>query len=150
MWKQGQEKVMNRSIKVLIGVTLGMTAVALVGCTTSMSIGNDSIAKVTQASLKNELVKGKTTEAAVRKDFGDPAGIKYTDNGNVVWQYMYQSSKHKGSAKNYIPGYALFHHKYSGKMHVKQLMIYFDKAGILKNYILSNSVVSANANTGGI
>jgi outer membrane protein assembly factor BamE (lipoprotein component of BamABCDE complex) len=75
--------VMRRSD---IAVAMILISLVLTGCT---SVGNDSIADATNETVSQHLVKGRTTQADVRKVFGDPIKTSFASNGNESWEYEF-------------------------------------------------------------
>ncbi len=116
---------------------LALLVVLLGGCATA---GNASIAHETKVSVAHQLVKGRTTEAEVRALYGDPVQTSFTDKGNAIWTYTF--TKSHVTATTYIPFYGLFNGGTIGKE--KELVLFFNKNDVLKNYQFSNSNISVH------
>lgn len=101
-------------------------------CTTA---GNDSIADATMENVQAKLTKGKTTQAEVRKRFGDPMKAAFTDGGNETWEYEF--TRMEAQATNFIPYVGLLHSSSDGTQ--KTLVIQFDKNKIVRQFTMSNS-----------
>ncbi|MEJ2119030.1 MAG: outer membrane protein assembly factor BamE, partial [Alphaproteobacteria bacterium] len=84
-----------------------------------------------------QLTKGKTTQAEVRKVFGDPIKTAFTDSGNESWEYEFTRLEPK--ATNFIPYVNLLHSGAEGDK--KSLVIFFDRNKVVRQYTLSNSKV---------
>jgi len=124
--------MMKMNTKTLVAVGLVASMGLLAGC---MSFGNSRLAKETPAKLKKELVKGKTTEAQVRKLLGDPQNTSFRGNGDAIWTYQFV--KEKADAEDFIPFWGSVHQ--SGSHNMKSLTLLFTQKGVLKNYTFSNS-----------
>jgi outer membrane protein assembly factor BamE (lipoprotein component of BamABCDE complex) len=128
--KQGLLMFKKTHIAALITITALLT-----GCASS---GNNVLSNQTGASVASKMQNGVTTEAQVKKMYGDPENTKYLSNGDTVWIYSY---KHLSSdASNFIPIVSIF----SSGMHgyKKQLVIEFGKNRRLKNFSMSKSHVA--------
>jgi outer membrane protein assembly factor BamE (lipoprotein component of BamABCDE complex) len=109
-------------------------AVIMSACTTA---GNESIADVSMRDVQGQLTKGKTTQAEVRRVFGDPIKTAFTDSGNESWEYEFTRLEPK--ATNFIPYVNLLHSGAEGDK--KSLVIFFDRNKIVRQYTMSNSKV---------
>jgi hypothetical protein len=107
-------------------------ACALGGCVSS---GNESIADATNASVAGQLVKGKTTQADVRRLYGDPIKTSFSSNGFETWEYEFTRLQSKPT--NFIPYVNLVHSGAEGDK--KALVIFFDKQKVLQDYTMSTS-----------
>lgn len=101
------------------------------------SAGNESIADATMENVSGKLTKGKTTQAQVRKVFGDPMKTSFTDSGNESWEYEFARMEPK--ATNFIPYVNLIHSGAEGDK--KSLVIFFDKHKVVQQYTMSTSKV---------
>jgi outer membrane protein assembly factor BamE (lipoprotein component of BamABCDE complex) len=110
---------------------------ALAGCATS---GNDSIADATGDSVASSLHKGKTTQADVRKLYGDPMKTSFSSNGFESWEYEFV--KMQSRATNFIPYVNLLHSGADGEK--KSLVIFFDKKKVVQDYTMSASKVEVS------
>lgn len=115
--------------------SLLLTAV-LAGCS---SVGNEAIKEENQQTLEQKLVKGVTTKDEVRAAFGDPLDATFHDSGNEMWKYVF--TKQSCNASCYFIYTAWAYSSSSGTQ--KTLIVLFDDAGKLKNYILSESEVES-------
>jgi hypothetical protein len=119
---------------------LAMLVLAAVGgCASS---GNESIADATGASVAGQLVKGKTTQADVRRLYGDPLKTSFTSSGSESWEYEFIRMQSKPT--NFIPYVNLVHSGAEGDK--KSLVILFDKSKVVQDYTMSTSRV--NTSTG--
>lgn len=107
---------------------------ALAGCASS---GNSSIADATGESVAAQLVKGRTTQTDVRKLYGDPLKTSFSSNGFESWEYEF--TKLQSRPTNFIPYVNLVHSGADGDK--KSLVIFFDKAKVLRDYTMSTSKV---------
>jgi outer membrane protein assembly factor BamE (lipoprotein component of BamABCDE complex) len=112
---------------------LGVAAV-MGACTTA---GNESISDATMENVQEKLTKGKTTQAEVRKRFGDPMKASFTDGGNETWEYEF--TRLEAHATNFIPYVGLLHSGADGSQ--KSLVIQFDKRKIVQQFTMSNSKI---------
>ncbi len=108
-------------------IPLLLLAGMLAACATA---GNESLRHETAETLDSKLEKGKTTKQQVQVALGDPASTDFTDSGNEIWKYQHIRATAK--ATNFIPVVDLL----AGGQDVKkkQLSLFFDEQGILKNY----------------
>lgn len=119
-------------------VLLVVVACAIAGCASS---GNMVLKNETQRTVAHKLRRGVTTEAEVRKIYGDPMKTSFTDSGNAIWEYDFIKAHAK--AENFIPFVNMFASGAAGDK--KQLVIFFDKRGIVRNYQLSSSKVEESS-----
>lgn len=120
-----------------IAVMMVLTSLVLTACT---SVGNDSIADATNESVSQRLVKGRTTQADVRKAFGDPIKTSFASNGNESWEYEF--SRMQSKVTNFIPYVNLVHSGADGDK--KSLVVFFDKAKIVQDFTMSTSRIEVN------
>lgn len=120
-----------------MAVTLAVAVLALAGCASS---GNLVLKDETQKTVAQKIRKGHTTEADIRKIYGDPMETRFTDSGNEIWEYDFVKAHAK--AANYIPIVNMFGSGAVGDK--KQLVIMFNKDGVVKNYSMSTSKVEEN------
>ena len=109
----------------------------LVACASS---GNDSIADATGESVARTLHKGRTTQAEVRKLYGDPMKTSFKSNGYESWEYEF--TRMQSRPTNFIPYVNLVHSGADGEK--KSLVIFFDKGKVLQDYTMSNSKVEVS------
>jgi hypothetical protein len=114
-----------------------LCACALAGC---MSSGNESIADATGASVAGQLVKGKTTQADVRRLYGDPIKTAFSANGFETWEYEFTRLQSKPT--NFIPYVNLVHSGAEGDK--KALVVFFDKQKVLQDYTMSTSRINTS------
>jgi hypothetical protein len=115
-------------------VSVLWVSLAAAGCA---SVGNERIADATQESVSAQLVKGQTTQADVRKLYGDPLKTSFTDSGNESWEYEFSRLEPKPT--NFIPYVNLIHSGAEGDK--KSIVILFNKSKIVQQYTVSNSKV---------
>jgi hypothetical protein len=132
--RQAIEEAMPKRSSVLISL---LCACALAGC---MSSGNESIADATGASVAGQLVKGKTTQADVRRLYGDPIKTAFSANGFETWEYEFTRLQSKPT--NFIPYVNLVHSGAEGDK--KALVVFFDKQKVLQDYTMSTSRVNVS------
>lgn len=107
------------------------------GCVSS---GNKVLKDETSKSVAQKIHKGKSTKDDVRAIYGDPLTTSFTDSGNEIWKYQFV----KGHAKatNFIPVVSMFSSGSTGNK--KELVVFFDKRGIVKNFSMSTSKLDTN------
>jgi outer membrane protein assembly factor BamE (lipoprotein component of BamABCDE complex) len=110
---------------------------ALVACASS---GNDSIADLTGESVATTIKKGKTTQADVRKLYGDPLKTSFKSNGFESWEYEF--TRMQSRPTNFIPYVNLVHSGADGEK--KSLVIFFDKGKVVQDYTMSSSKVEVS------
>ncbi len=89
----------------LVRTVLVFMAVFLsTGCASS---GNLSIADVSSETVAMQLHKGRTSQADVRRLFGDPLKTSFSSNGNETWEYEF--SRLQSKPTNFIPYVSLVH-----------------------------------------
>ncbi|HEY7548452.1 MAG TPA: hypothetical protein VH913_02920 [Hyphomicrobiaceae bacterium] len=104
------------------------------------SSGNDSIAEATGESVAATLHKGRTTQADVRKRYGDPMKTSFSSNGFESWEYEFV--KMQSRPTNFIPYVNLVHSGADGEK--KSLVIFFDKQKVVQDYTMSASKVEVS------
>jgi outer membrane protein assembly factor BamE (lipoprotein component of BamABCDE complex) len=109
-------------------------SLALAGCASS---GNSSIADATGTSVAAQLIKGRTTQADVRKLYGDPLKTSFSSNGFESWEYEF--TKLQSRPTNFIPYVNLVHSGADGDK--KSLVIFFDKGKVVQDFTMSTSKV---------
>ena len=117
-----------------IAALAAVTAVALAGCT---STGNETLRRETEASMQGKIVEGQTTKAEIRAMFGSPMTTSFTDGGQEIWNFEFTNVS--ADAIDFVPIVNLFGATASGKK--KELVIMFDKAGIVQRFSMSESDV---------
>lgn len=125
-------------MKKITHVLIAMSCMVFVaGCASS---GNKVLKEETSTTVAQKIVKGKSTKADVRATYGDPMTTSFTDSGNEIWKYEFVKGHVK--ATNYIPIVNLFASGTTGDK--KELVVFFDKDGIVKNYSMSTSKVETD------
>jgi outer membrane protein assembly factor BamE (lipoprotein component of BamABCDE complex) len=114
-----------------------LMACALAACASS---GNDSIAEATGESVARNLQKGRTTQAEVRKLYGDPMKTSFKSNGFESWEYEFVRMQSRPT--NFIPYVNLVHSGADGEK--KSLVIFFDRGKVVQDYTMSNSKVEVS------
>ena len=102
--------------------------------------GNDSIADATGKSVAASLQKGNTTQAEVRKLYGDPIRTSFKSNGFESWEYEF--TRMQSRPTNFIPYVNLVHSGADGEK--KSLVIFFDKRKVVQDYTMSTSKVEVS------
>jgi len=114
---------------------LATLAVAmLAGCASS---GNTSIADATSSSVAAHIIKGRTTQADVRRVYGDPLKTSFASNGKESCEYEFARLQSKPT--NFIPYVSLVHSGAEGEK--KSLVVFFDGNKVVQDYTLSTSKV---------
>ena len=112
-------------------------ALLVAGCA---SAGNKVLKNESAKSVAAKIEKGRSTKDDVRAMFGDPMTTSFTDSGNEIWKYEF--TKTHAKATNFIPFVSLFKSGAKGKK--KELVVFFDKNGVVKNYSMSTSDVDVD------
>jgi outer membrane protein assembly factor BamE (lipoprotein component of BamABCDE complex) len=120
--------------------SIAVTVLAALALTACVSVGNDSIADATHETVSKNLVKGKTTQADVRKVFGDPIKTSFASNGNESWEYEF--SRMQSKVTNFIPYVNLVHSGAEGDK--KSLVVFFDKAKVVQDFTMSTSRIDVS------
>lgn len=107
------------------------------GCASS---GNPSIADATRDSVGANLVKGQSTQADVRRAYGDPVMTSFTENGKEMWTYKFARLQSKPT--NFIPYVNMIHSGATGDE--KSLVVMFDKNKTVADYTISTSKVETS------
>ncbi|VEN75438.1 conserved hypothetical protein [Candidatus Desulfarcum epimagneticum] len=107
---------------------------AFIGCASG---GNKALKFENQSSIGQKIKRGVTTQPQIRAMFGDPIRTNFTDSGNIIWHYEFFKTRLK--ATSYIPVVGLFDSGKKGKK--KELVVFFDKKGTVRNYSMSSSDV---------
>lgn len=125
---------MKSNLIIISSITL---ALFLGGCASG---GNKAIKDETAQSVASKLIHGKTTKNQVRALYGDPYTTSFTDSGNEIWKYHF--SKAHVTASSFVPVVSLFASGSKGKK--KELVIFFNKRGIVQRHSMSTSDVETN------
>jgi hypothetical protein len=119
-----------------LAICVALTCV-LAACASS---GNDSIADLTGESVAAKLLKGRTTQAEVRRLYGDPLKTSFKSNGFESWEYEF--TRMQSRPTNFIPYVNLVHSGADGEK--KSLVIFFDKQKVIQDYTMSQSKVEVS------
>lgn len=111
-----------------------LVASALAGCA---STGNEKLKTETEASVSTKIVEGKSTRKEIRELFGAPLKTTFTDSGLELWTYEFTNVS--ADAVSYIPIVNSFGSSASGTK--KELVLLFDKNGVVQRYSMSESEV---------
>ncbi len=111
-----------------------IVAVLVTGCA---SVGNEQLRNETESSIQGKIVEGKTTKSQIRTTFGSPLKTTFTDGGLEVATYEFTNVS--ADAISYIPIVNMFGASASGKK--KELVVLFDKSGVVQRYSMSESDV---------
>ncbi len=112
---------------------LFIAALVILPLTACTTYGNKSLKDESQQTVKNKIVKGKTTQQDVINAFGEPQ-TRATNDGQEMWSYSSMSGESQIS--NYIPGLALL--KNSNTAHMNSLEIWF-KGNVVDRYNFSQT-----------
>lgn len=113
---------------------LAVAALSAAGCASS---GNSSIADATGSTVAAQVVKGKSTQADVRRMYGDPIKSSFSSNGKETWEYEFARMQSKPT--NFIPYVNLVHSGATGEK--KTLVFFFDNNKVVQDYTMSSSQV---------
>lgn len=122
--------------KLLLAGLVGLSIVSLAGC--GATAGNRQLAKETNESIQEKIVKGKTNKSDIKGMLGDPTGIGFTSEKQEQWTYSFANTRVNG--KTFIPFYGIFAGGATTKL--KQLVIIFD-GDVVENYVMSDSITEA-------
>jgi outer membrane protein assembly factor BamE (lipoprotein component of BamABCDE complex) len=114
-----------------------LSACVVAGC---ISSGNESIADATGATVAGQLIKGRTTQADVRKLYGDPLKTSFSANGFETWEYEFTRLQSKPT--NFIPYINLVHSGAEGDK--KTLVVFFDKNKVVQDFTMSTSRINTS------
>jgi len=101
------------------------------------SVGNEQLRNETETTIQGKIIEGTTTKAQIRSTFGSPLKTSFTDGGLEVATYEFTNVS--ADAISYIPIVNLFGASASGKK--KELVVLFDKSGVVQRYSMSESDV---------
>lgn len=104
------------------------------------SSGNPSIADATRDSVGANLIKGRSTQADVRRIYGDPVTTSFTENGREMWTYKFARMQSKPT--NFIPYVNIIHSGATGDE--KSLVVMFDKSKVVNDYTISSSQIETS------
>ncbi len=118
-------------------VPILLLACVLAGC---ISSGNESIADATGATVAGQLIKGRTTQADVRRLYGDPLKTSFSANGFETWEYEFTRLQSKPT--NFIPYVNMVHSGAEGDK--KTLVVFFDKQKVVQDFTMSTSRINTS------
>jgi outer membrane protein assembly factor BamE (lipoprotein component of BamABCDE complex) len=118
-------------------VMLLLSACIVAGC---ISSGNESIADATGATVAGQLVKGRTSQADVRRLYGDPLKTSFSANGFETWEYEFTRLQSKPT--NFIPYVNMIHSGAEGDK--KTLVVFFDKQKVVQDFTMSTSRINTS------
>jgi len=101
------------------------------------SVGNEQLRNETETSVQGKIIEGTTTKNQIKSMFGSPLKTSFTDGGLEVATYEFTNVS--ADAISYIPIVNLFGASASGKK--KELVVLFDKSGVVQRYSMSESDV---------
>jgi outer membrane protein assembly factor BamE (lipoprotein component of BamABCDE complex) len=113
-------------------------AAVLAGCA---SAGNRVLQNENTGDVERKIVRGYSTKESVRKFYGDPMNVSFTDSGNELWKYEF--SDIQATAASYIPVVNLFSSGVEG--YRKELVVFFDRTGVVQNYTLNRSNIDSKS-----
>jgi outer membrane protein assembly factor BamE (lipoprotein component of BamABCDE complex) len=113
-------------------ITIALVAILLAACA---STGNTALKNETSTTIATKITKGQTTQAQVRQMLGSPTSSDFTDSGNQIWRYSHAEATAMG--RNFIPFVSMF--SSGANVESKQLVVFFDKDGIVQNYSMEES-----------
>jgi len=102
----------------------------LLGCA---SRGNTRLIEETNDTVSQKIVIGTSTKNDVKKVFGDPTSISFTDSGNQIWTYSYEHGV--ATPVSYIPIVGAF--VGGANVDKKSLVVLFDNPGVVKNFTMN-------------
>jgi len=106
--------------------------------TACASVGNEQLRNETETSINGKIIEGSTTKAQIRSTFGSPLKTSFTDGGLEVATYEFTNVS--ADAISFVPIVNLFGASASGKK--KELVVLFDKSGVVQRYSMSESEVT--------
>jgi len=117
-------------------ICVSLIMLSLVGCSNS---GAKVLANETKQTITQKIAKGDS-KAKIRKVFGDPGDVTYTDSGNEIWEYAYIDERIK--ITNVIPVVSLFNSGTTGTR--RQLVVFFNNKDKVKKYNFGQSKHETN------
>lgn len=102
-----------------------IAALGLAGCASTM--GNESVAQVTAADVKQKIIVGKSTKKDVEQQFGKPVTVQSGKNGDT---WIYQYGQAKLDAVSYIPLVGMYLGGADSKS--KTVTVEFNKTGVVR------------------
>jgi outer membrane protein assembly factor BamE (lipoprotein component of BamABCDE complex) len=111
---------------------VAMLVVTMLGCA---SAGNQALKEQTKETVSQKITKGLTTKDQVRKEYGDPMDTSFTEGGSEIWKYRYAHAE--TTAMGYVP--IVRHFAGGTDVDKKELVILFDKNGVVENFTMQQS-----------
>lgn len=127
---------MNARIGSILIACIAATAIA--GCASG---GNRIIQNESAATVERKLARGQSTKQSVRKFYGDPVNVSFTDSGNEIWKYEF--TEVNSTAASFIPVVNLFTSGIEG--YKKELVVFFDRSGVVQNFTLNRSAIDSKS-----
>jgi hypothetical protein len=87
-----------------------------------------------------QFVKGRMTQADVRKLYGDPLKTSFSANGFETWEYEFTRLQSKPT--NFIPYINLVHSGAEGDK--RTLVVFFDKQKVVQDFTMSTSRINTS------
>lgn len=100
------------------------------GC--AAKTGNSQLENATQDSVSQVIIKGQSTKADLRKNFGDPQKVDFTESGLEKWEYSFVRKAPK--AISYVPIASAF---VAGTNDTTKTLLVIFKGDVVENYALS-------------
>ena len=108
-------------------------ALVISGC--AIKTGNQFLESASNTEISCQLVKNHTTKNEVRKMFGDPIDINFTNNNMELWIYKFQKSAAKMG--NFVPVFNAF---YKGTNdNTKKLQVIFNHDDTVHSFYYSDT-----------
>jgi len=111
--------------RVLLSTSL-MIVISLSGCASTM--GNESVAQVTAADVKQKIIVGKSTKKDVEQQFGKPGTVQSGKNGDT---WIYQYGQAKSSPLSFVPVVGMYIGGIDAKS--KTITVEFKKTGVVRD-----------------
>jgi len=115
----------------IISLLLGIM-VMFSGC--AAKTGNSKLAEATNESVSQTIVKGTSTKADLRRSFGEPQKVDFTESGLEKWEYQFIRKSHK--AINFVPIAGAF---VGGTNDTTKTLLVVFKGDVVENYALSTA-----------
>ncbi|QMI49741.1 outer membrane protein assembly factor BamE [Burkholderia sp. MBR-1] len=118
-----------------IGRHAGLIVVLAVVATGCASTGNQQLKGATRDQINHQIVQGKTTKDDVRRMYGDPMAVRFTEAGHEMWGYGF--SKATPTVTSFVPVVALFSR--GADVERRTLLVLFDERGVVEKVAFSRS-----------
>lgn len=116
-----------------------MAGILFIGCAVTES-GNMVLKEKSKEEIQKSIIKNKTKKDDVLKIYGEPTAKDLLSDGGEKWFYQYVNVADK--PENHIPFVSAFKNSYEGEE--KDLIILFNKKGIVVNYDISVKKIGAS------